>query len=99
VSEEEPQPVRSTSTPPPTPEHVKTDYSTNLVLEEELEKLVAPSNQQGATPFPETIPEESSSNEEEHVMIFRLGSIPESDGLKEGTIFKVSHVSHVSFKK
>jgi len=43
----------------------------------------------GTTPYPETIPEESSSNEEEHVMIFRLGSIPESDGLREGTIFKV----------
>jgi hypothetical protein len=55
-----------------------------------LEKLALP-----VGPFPETIPEESSSNDEEHVMIFRLGSIPESDGLKEGTIFKVSHVSDV----
>ena len=54
----------------------------------QLEKLALP-----VAPFPETIPEESSSNDEEHVMIFRLGSIPESEGLKEGTIFKVSHVS------
>lgn len=43
----------------------------------------------GTGPFPETIPEESSSNDEEHVMIFRLGSIPESDGLREGSVFKV----------
>ncbi|CAG7787075.1 unnamed protein product [Allacma fusca] len=79
------------STPPPTPEHAKTEYSTNLVLEEELEKLALPagSGTSGA-PFPETIPEESSSNDEEHVMIFRLGSIPESDGIREGTIFKMS---------
>ena len=32
-------------------------------------------------------------------MIFRLGSIPESDGLKEGTLFKVvkQHSEHFSF--
>jgi hypothetical protein len=47
------------------------------------------STNQGGGPFPETIPEESSSNDEEHVMIFRLGSIPESDGLREGSVFKV----------
>ncbi|XP_035712762.1 protein unc-80 homolog isoform X4 [Folsomia candida] len=84
------------STPPPTPEHAKTEFSTNLVLEEELEKLASPSGQTalsssgGTVPFPETIPEESSSNDEEHVMIFRLGSIPESDGLREGSVFKMS---------
>ncbi|XP_056632405.1 protein unc-80 homolog isoform X2 [Diorhabda sublineata] len=32
------------------------------------------------TVFPETIPEESSSTEEEHVVIFRLPSLNESDG-------------------
>lgn len=32
-----------------------------------------------ATSFPETIPEETSSIEEEHVMIFRLGSLPEEE--------------------
>ncbi|CAH1118757.1 unnamed protein product, partial [Phaedon cochleariae] len=32
------------------------------------------------TVFPETIPEESSSTEEEHVVIFRLPSLQESDG-------------------
>ncbi|XP_015837451.1 protein unc-80 homolog isoform X11 [Tribolium castaneum] len=32
------------------------------------------------TVFPETIPEESSSTEEEHVVIFRLPSLHESDG-------------------
>ncbi len=72
----------------------------------QLEKLASPSGtltmlsasstsaaggtQQGSVPFPETIPEESSSNDEEHVMIFRLGSIPESDGLREGSVFKVN---------
>ncbi|KAE8737653.1 hypothetical protein FOCC_FOCC016879, partial [Frankliniella occidentalis] len=36
------------------------------------------------TSFPETIPEESSSTEEEHVVIFRLPSLPDSaDGTKE----------------
>ncbi|XP_039288610.1 protein unc-80 homolog isoform X7 [Nilaparvata lugens] len=35
------------------------------------------------TVFPETIPEESSSTEEEHVVIFRLPSLADSDGLKE----------------
>ncbi|CAL8099332.1 unnamed protein product [Orchesella dallaii] len=94
------------ATPPPTPEHQhhsKIEYSTNLVLEDELEKLALPTSSGGncsagssitgaaaSGPFPETIPEESSSNDEEHVMIFRLGSIPESDGLKEAQLFKMS---------
>lgn len=42
------------------------------------------------TVFPETIPEESSSTEEEHVVIFRLPSLHESDGfLKESSIYTV----------
>ncbi|XP_073988249.1 unc80, NALCN channel complex subunit isoform X3 [Rhodnius prolixus] len=48
------------------------------------------------TVFPETIPEESSSTEEEHVVIFRLPSLADSEGLKESiytapdaTIFQV----------
>ncbi|XP_046393341.1 protein unc-80 homolog [Ischnura elegans] len=45
------------------------------------------------TAFPETIPEESSSTEEEHVVIFRLPSLPESDGLKESSIFTVTAIS------
>ncbi|KAJ1528104.1 hypothetical protein ONE63_008019 [Megalurothrips usitatus] len=39
------------------------------------------------TSFPETIPEESSSTEEEHVVIFRLPSLPESEGMRENSIF------------
>ncbi|XP_024080721.1 protein unc-80 homolog [Cimex lectularius] len=39
------------------------------------------------TVFPETIPEESSSTEEEHVVIFRLPSLAESDGLKESSVY------------
>lgn len=68
-----------------------------------MEKLALPTTSSGGNcstsnsisgaaasgPFPETIPEESSSNDEEHVMIFRLGSIPESEGLKEAQLFKV----------
>ncbi|CAH2006084.1 unnamed protein product [Acanthoscelides obtectus] len=40
------------------------------------------------TAFPETIPEESSSTEEEHVVIFRLPSLHESDGfLRDPSIY------------
>ncbi|KAL0270475.1 UNVERIFIED_CONTAM: hypothetical protein PYX00_007876 [Menopon gallinae] len=40
------------------------------------------------TVFPETIPEESSSTEEEHVVIFRLPSLTESDGVeKPGSLY------------
>ncbi|CAH1391399.1 unnamed protein product [Nezara viridula] len=39
------------------------------------------------TVFPETIPEESSSTEEEHVVIFRLPSLADSEGLKESSIY------------
>ncbi|XP_065170367.1 protein unc-80 homolog isoform X8 [Atheta coriaria] len=40
------------------------------------------------TVFPETIPEESSSTEEEHVVIFRLPSLHESDGfLRDPSIY------------
>ncbi|XP_017782231.1 PREDICTED: LOW QUALITY PROTEIN: protein unc-80 homolog, partial [Nicrophorus vespilloides] len=42
------------------------------------------------TVFPETIPEESSSTEEEHVVIFRLPSLHESDGfLRDPSIYTV----------
>ncbi|XP_018896454.1 protein unc-80 homolog isoform X1 [Bemisia tabaci] len=39
------------------------------------------------TVFPETIPEESSSTEEEHMVIFRLPSLAESDEREPATIF------------
>ncbi|CAH0559503.1 unnamed protein product [Brassicogethes aeneus] len=40
------------------------------------------------TVFPETIPEESSSTEEEHVVIFRLPSLNEADGfLRDPSIY------------
>ncbi|XP_060527222.1 protein unc-80 homolog isoform X3 [Cylas formicarius] len=40
------------------------------------------------TVFPETIPEESSSTEEEHVVIFRLPSLHETDGfLRDPSIY------------
>ncbi|XP_030758641.1 protein unc-80 homolog isoform X4 [Sitophilus oryzae] len=40
------------------------------------------------TVFPETIPEESSSTEEEHVVIFRLPSLHESDGfLRDPSVY------------
>ncbi|KAJ8917160.1 hypothetical protein NQ315_012652 [Exocentrus adspersus] len=43
------------------------------------------------TVFPETIPEESSSTEEEHVVIFRLPSLHESDGfLRDPSIYTAS---------
>lgn len=43
------------------------------------------------TVFPETIPEESSSTEEEHVVIFRLPSLHESDGfLRDPSIYTVT---------
>jgi hypothetical protein len=43
------------------------------------------------TVFPETIPEESSSTEEEHVVIFRLPSLHESDGfLRDPSIYTVN---------
>ncbi|XP_021940294.1 protein unc-80 homolog isoform X4 [Zootermopsis nevadensis] len=49
------------------------------------------------TIFPETIPEESSSTEEEHVVIFRLPSLPESDTLKESSIYTAeTSVFHVA---
>lgn len=44
------------------------------------------------TVFPETIPEESSSTEEEHVVIFSLPPLNESDGfLKDPSIYTVSN--------
>ncbi|XP_050693714.1 protein unc-80 homolog isoform X3 [Eriocheir sinensis] len=42
--------------------------------------------------FPETIPEETSSTEEEHVVIFRLGSYPDNDG-RESHVYKAEHPS------
>ncbi|KAL1123884.1 hypothetical protein AAG570_001654, partial [Ranatra chinensis] len=45
------------------------------------------------TVFPETIPEESSSTEEEHVVIFRLPSLAESDGLKESSVYTATDAS------
>ncbi|XP_042207937.1 protein unc-80 homolog isoform X3 [Homarus americanus] len=57
-------------------------------LEEELRLL---SGNREAT-FPETIPEETSSTEEEHVVIFRLGSYPDNDG-KESHVYKAEHPS------
>ncbi|XP_045030143.1 protein unc-80 homolog isoform X4 [Daphnia magna] len=38
--------------------------------------------------FPETIPEETSSTEEEHVVIFRLPSAPDSDGIRDSSIYQ-----------
>ncbi|XP_071534011.1 protein unc-80 homolog isoform X8 [Panulirus ornatus] len=57
-------------------------------LEEELRLL---SGTREAT-FPETIPEETSSTEEEHVVIFRLGSYPDNDG-RESHVYKAEHLS------
>ncbi|KAJ9574018.1 hypothetical protein L9F63_008615, partial [Diploptera punctata] len=49
------------------------------------------------TIFPETIPEESSSTEEEHVVIFRLPSLPESDTVKESSIYTAeTSIFHVA---
>ncbi|PNF24871.1 hypothetical protein B7P43_G12038, partial [Cryptotermes secundus] len=49
------------------------------------------------TIFPETIPEESSSTEEEHVVIFRLPSLPESDTVKESSIYMAdTSIFHVA---
>nr|CAD7199056.1 unnamed protein product [Timema douglasi] len=49
------------------------------------------------TIFPETIPEESSSTEEEHVVIFRLPSFPETDSIKEASIYTAeTSVFHVA---
>ncbi|XP_063871430.1 protein unc-80 homolog isoform X10 [Scylla paramamosain] len=42
--------------------------------------------------FPETIPEETSSTEEEHVVIFRLGSYPDNDG-RESHVYKAEYPS------
>lgn len=45
--------------------------------------------------FPETIPEESSSTEEEHVVIFRLPSLHETDGfLRDPSIYTVTILAH-----
>lgn len=50
------------------------------------------------TVFPETIPEESSSTEEEHVVIFRLPSLHESDGfLRDPSIYTVSKSETFTF--
>ncbi|KAK0161492.1 hypothetical protein PV327_009957 [Microctonus hyperodae] len=58
------------------------NLSTNTKQEEENNWVSSPKD----TVFPETIPEESSSTEDEHVVIFRLPSSGESekmDGVKE----------------
>ncbi|XP_069159541.1 protein unc-80 homolog isoform X1 [Procambarus clarkii] len=57
-------------------------------LEEELRLLCG--NREAT--FPETIPEETSSTEEEHVVIFRLGSYPDNDG-RESHVYKAEHPS------
>ncbi|XP_066993860.2 protein unc-80 homolog [Anabrus simplex] len=51
------------------------------------------------TIFPETIPEESSSTEEEHVVIFRLPSLPESDSVKESIYTAETSIFHVAMGK
>ncbi|GLG97294.1 Protein unc-80 homolog [Gryllus bimaculatus] len=52
------------------------------------------------TIFPETIPEESSSTEEEHVVIFRLPSLPETDSIKEAPIYTAeTSIFHVHMGK
>lgn len=53
------------------------------------------------TVFPETIPEESSSTEEEHVVIFSLPPLNESDGfLVDPSIYTVSAIiSFFSYPK
>ncbi|XP_069694360.1 protein unc-80 homolog isoform X2 [Periplaneta americana] len=61
--------------------------------EEENNWLSSPKD----TIFPETIPEESSSTEEEHVVIFRLPSLPESDTVKESSIYTAeTSIFHVA---
>ncbi|CAL4094797.1 unnamed protein product, partial [Meganyctiphanes norvegica] len=60
-------------------------------LEEELRLLTS---SREAT-FPETIPEETSSTEEEHVVIFRLGSYPDNDGFRNSHIYKAEHPSSI----
>ncbi|XP_065337258.1 protein unc-80 homolog isoform X7 [Cloeon dipterum] len=45
------------------------------------------------TVFPETIPEESSSTEEEHMVILKLPSLPDSDGLNREHSVYTAHPS------
>ncbi|XP_042889771.1 protein unc-80 homolog isoform X4 [Penaeus japonicus] len=79
-------------TPPPSDPTSSSTQDSRIAdaakLEEELRLL---SGTREAT-FPETIPEETSSTEEEHVVIFRLGSYPDNDG-KESHVYKAEHPS------
>ncbi|KAK7065543.1 Protein unc-80 [Halocaridina rubra] len=79
-------------TPPPSDPSSSSTQDSRLPdaakLEEELRLL---SGNREAT-FPETIPEETSSTEEEHVVIFRLGSYPDNDG-RESHVYKAEHPS------
>ncbi|XP_049834730.1 protein unc-80 homolog isoform X4 [Schistocerca gregaria] len=62
-------------------------------VDEEAAWLSSPKD----TIFPETIPEESSSTEEEHVVIFRLPSLPETDSIKEAPIYTAeASIFHVA---
>ncbi|XP_066978451.1 protein unc-80 homolog isoform X1 [Macrobrachium rosenbergii] len=82
---------RSVTPPPSDPSSSSTQDSRlpdAAKLEEELRLL---SGNREAT-FPETIPEETSSTEEEHVVIFRLGSYPDNDG-RESSVYKAEHPS------
>ncbi|KAK4295650.1 hypothetical protein Pmani_031794 [Petrolisthes manimaculis] len=79
-------------TPPPSDPTSSSTQDSRLPdaakLEEELRIL---SGVREAT-FPETIPEETSSTEEEHVVIFRLGSYPDNDG-RESHVYKAEYPS------
>ncbi|XP_066154738.1 protein unc-80 homolog isoform X3 [Euwallacea fornicatus] len=73
----------STSAIPPTPVTVVTATITSK-CDDEVGWVSSPKD----TVFPETIPEESSSTEEEHVVIFSLPPLNESDGfLKDPSIY------------
>ncbi|KAH1025785.1 hypothetical protein HUJ05_010443 [Dendroctonus ponderosae] len=81
------QPVSASSSEqqhiPPTPITVVTATITSK-CDEETGWVSSPKD----TVFPETIPEESSSTEEEHVVIFSLPPLNESDGLlKDPSIY------------
>ncbi|RZC42316.1 unc-80 -like protein, partial [Asbolus verrucosus] len=66
--------------------------STTVTVTATITKIADDENNWVSSPkdtvFPETIPEESSSTEEEHVVIFRLPSLHESDGfLRDPSIY------------
>ncbi|XP_014281796.1 protein unc-80 homolog isoform X3 [Halyomorpha halys] len=79
----EPQQYPGTESPPSQTASIFFDQQTSANKADDEGWVSSPKD----TVFPETIPEESSSTEEEHVVIFRLPSLADSEGLKESSIY------------